>query len=1187
MIKNIDSLSNIRKDWVEANRKNGFEEGITNLLTQLYPDNAHFIYELLQNAEDPCATEVAFRVNRKSVEFEHNGKRLFDIKDIESITSIGKSTKRDDPTSIGKFGVGFKAVFAYTNTPEIHSGKFNFKIRDLVVPERCNPKSDLEVNKTRFVLPFDNSNKSPSKAVEEVEKGLKALGDNALLFLSHIRIVKYKLHDGKVGLLQRIDHESGRVEVKISFPDGKTTSSNWLRFTKDVIILDEYNNEKICKIAIAYAIKKKPKKIHESIDEDLWIIVPVSRGQVSIFFPAEKETSNLQFHIHAPFASTVARDSIRDCHENELLRDHISSLIVESLHEIRSKGMLNIDFCGVLPNARDNLNGFYKPIRDVIVEAFNKQALTPTKSGGHAPASDLFRGPAKISSVLNDSDIIAITDYEKPFWVANPQQRNQRQDHFLESLDITEWEWSDLAHTFSPEDNECILIYNLISKKDDKWIQRLYSLLGELVDEYYYKINLEHCRIVRVDNNDQVDHVLPKQAFFPFENDIELELPEKSYFLRKESYIKKTSNAYAVSFLKSLGIQTFNARAVINLDLQDIEENPPSIDDDSYIKRIKHYIEYWKANQLDIDLFNDILFLIGGNKEKELYWCSASELVVTSPYEENGLEIAAWRSFKYILWEGYAEKLENKVIPDFLAFIKAIGVISQLEIVKTSIYFNPNIRELLANYSTRETYTKINEDFTIEGLNNYIKSSSVALARTIWNCIIKAESKCTKARYRPNQQYLIREIDSMLVCELKKSAWIPDKHGNFRKPEEICVKDLRDDFVFNDSNGFLTAIGFGDQEKKRSSAYHEKNKAAREAGFDNAEEQEKWIKLKELGLSPDDLLVQYGSNSTASADYDLPERSPGKSGIRQDRLEEEASNAPERDGEARIRTVQVNKPVVKEEARQYLMDNYTNPDSSMSCQICKDELPFRQRDGSFYFEAVEYVKSKKFHPQNYLSLCPNHAAMYRLVNDSESRLKTELVNLIDEVELPVVLAGDEYSIYFTEKHLEDLKTILLVDDNYSDSSKTIQPNERDILNAEAPALSEVVAGYGGISFPTGLDTWKKGYLYQDRSKWVLASPSGKIIANFSGKSEAQRWWEKFAEYRGFDSAPDLKYKRPKLNDGNTKLNTNTNIDTRSSTNTKSTQTKPSKFIETGTCPRCNGSGHNGNCRKCDGTGWLG
>jgi hypothetical protein len=38
-----------------AARDNGFEEGLRRLLADLYPDNAHFIYEFLQNAEDAGA----------------------------------------------------------------------------------------------------------------------------------------------------------------------------------------------------------------------------------------------------------------------------------------------------------------------------------------------------------------------------------------------------------------------------------------------------------------------------------------------------------------------------------------------------------------------------------------------------------------------------------------------------------------------------------------------------------------------------------------------------------------------------------------------------------------------------------------------------------------------------------------------------------------------------------------------------------------------------------------------------------------------------------------------------------------------------------------------------------------------------------------------------------------------------
>ena len=71
---------------------------------------------------------------------------------------------------------------------------------------------------------------------------------------------------------------------------------------------------------------------------------------MSIYFPAEKETSNLRFHIHAPFASTVARDSVRDCDANRQLRDQLAELVAESLTNIRDRGMLSVGFLGVLPN---------------------------------------------------------------------------------------------------------------------------------------------------------------------------------------------------------------------------------------------------------------------------------------------------------------------------------------------------------------------------------------------------------------------------------------------------------------------------------------------------------------------------------------------------------------------------------------------------------------------------------------------------------------------------------------------------------------------------------------------------------------------------------------------------------------------------------------------------------------------
>lgn len=74
MIQNLDKLIEKRKSWVQINKENNFHDSIKNLLTELYPDNAHFIYELLQNAEDAQATNVSFYLHKDKLVFEHDGK---------------------------------------------------------------------------------------------------------------------------------------------------------------------------------------------------------------------------------------------------------------------------------------------------------------------------------------------------------------------------------------------------------------------------------------------------------------------------------------------------------------------------------------------------------------------------------------------------------------------------------------------------------------------------------------------------------------------------------------------------------------------------------------------------------------------------------------------------------------------------------------------------------------------------------------------------------------------------------------------------------------------------------------------------------------------------------------------------------------------------------------------------------
>lgn len=149
--------------------------GIRKIVEELYPDRAHFIFELLQNAEDASATRVEFRLSRDKLIFAHDG-QSFTKDDVWGITNIGKGTKSEDQDKIGQFGVGFKAVFAYSETPSIWSPTFNFKISDLVLPTEIPPRNGSD-RATIFEFPFNNPKKSPEAAFAETADGLNALSE--------------------------------------------------------------------------------------------------------------------------------------------------------------------------------------------------------------------------------------------------------------------------------------------------------------------------------------------------------------------------------------------------------------------------------------------------------------------------------------------------------------------------------------------------------------------------------------------------------------------------------------------------------------------------------------------------------------------------------------------------------------------------------------------------------------------------------------------------------------------------------------------------------------------------------------------------------------------------------------------------------------------------------------------------
>ncbi len=799
----LEELRKKRLKWVEANRENDFEDGIKRLLTDLYPDNAHFIYELLQNAEDAHATEVCFILKEDGVEFEHNGDRLFSIEDVEAITSIGVSHKRDDPTNIGKFGVGFKAVFAYTSTPEIASGEYHFRIRDLVVPDTDGlAPCALGEQETRFSFPFDNLAKEPQKAVAEIEKNLRKLDEGALLFLSNIKKIKYLLPDSTLGLLERREADENRIEIVVRHPeDSEPASVVFLRFEKMVDVNDEDGKPKSCRVAVAFGMEKTQGQE--------WKIRLLDRGQVCIYFPAEKETSNLRFHLHAPFASTVARDSVRECEANDDLRDQLAELIAESMTAIRDQGLLTVRFLATLPNNGDNLSPFYKPIMDRLIETFRNENLTPMKQGGHAAAKGIFRGLARLSDLISDNDLATILgeDYSPPLWVANPPQRNQREDNFLSMLNISE---------MSSERFAKLITGDFLTTRTDDWMIQFYIFLDGAPDLWKRPDSiLRQKKILRLEDNSHTHPFQPDgsiNAYLPSSSKTELLTVKRDI----------VNDKGAKQFLKNLGLlePDLFTEVIEILSKYVAEPNIGLCENIEDLRKIGKLLEDTsQADMNDLGKLRIVLAKLGLEKYLENFEKFDSHLVLRIVVSSSIKIIRAidssnrenYKTPKEVYFDSdelhmYFQNNANAwfVAKRYPEDLERLFAKLQIERVPRIEQKNKNSAGYVPIHDSHGRHERgldgFDPDMRVDGLECAVSDPTSEKSAFIWNKIAIPNSvyirgiveKSTRQTYAGRKkEKQLSEFGKLLT----DTAWLPDLNGKMHKPRKLTLDDLPKSFA--------------------------------------------------------------------------------------------------------------------------------------------------------------------------------------------------------------------------------------------------------------------------------------------------------------------------------------------------------------------------------------------------------
>ena len=1059
----------IRKDNIRE-----YGEGVRHLafLGGLYADRTHFIFELLQNAEDAGASRIWFRLFEDRLEVTHDG-RPFNEDDVRGVCGVGEGTKAEDLTQIGKFGIGFKSVYAYTTKPEVHSGDENFRIKNYVRPYSVGPRTVDDSWTTLFVFPFDAPSVDPESARREIGVCLCNLNVRTLLFLRKIKEIEYELPDTS-GVYMREEAAQGsarKVEV-LGQHNGLEENEKWLIFQRPVTVSD--GSVRVL-VEAGFRIETDANDKTESIERE-------NNTPLVVYFPTEKDTK-LGFLIQGPYRTTPARDNIpgNDDWNKKLIRE-TAELVVESLRQLKEMGLLSVSLLGALPirfedNGRFNyshesaLGDFYKefyPIFSKVREALRTEELLPANDGTFVSARNakLVRG-AELMKILNRERLSALFQSRVEIkWLSSDITQDRTPDlrsYLMQELDIEE---------VTPETFASKLSDQFLAGQDDKWFIRFYEFLSD--QKALTGGILRNKPILRLQDG---GHVNPfwndgaPNAYLVAGSDTETSLPIVKVELSRREEVRQ--------FLEALGIPELDLVEEVIETILPKYNNTVNV---SSKKNKSHLIKIERAYSTDsnekksrlVEQLRETPFILAEHPSSgETNYRRPNEVYLGS--DELRMYFCDNESFNYVK-------------PDHpqSALFRDLGVEETVRICRKEKDSQGYIPIVSHHGRHKRGLDGFDPDIHVDGLECAISHSTPGKSVFIWNEIAIPNSDCIHGIIEKStrQTYERREKEEQLSefgKLLTETAWLPDSNGNMHKPCDLTLDDLPESFDRDER--LADQLGM----KKNVVA-----KLAEEAGIKETtlniarridaappkiKQQIDSLLQKENEPPPQQGKIPFAEalSKTFSAPGKLPSNDDTESGgstpnpsRRREKIQKDIANDIESESDLGERfTFGIRKKWKgkDDQVRVAFVEWYSG-----QCQICKKT--FIQRNGSPYFEGLYLVSQTTAgwidRVGNVLCLCAEHSAMFQFGRkEVDEDIIQQVMRLKVKAEggghpaIRMKLCGSPVEIEFAEKHLIDLQEMIKASQDQSDTwseqdqkdltvasleyAATLYPEEEDLV----------------------------------------------------------------------------------------------------------------------------------------------
>lgn len=825
--------------------------GIKPNVVDKYVETAHFIYELLQNADDANATEVTIILRADRLLFKHNGTKHFDITaedderigDINSITGIGNSSKGTTQNKIGKFGVGFKAVFQYTDAPEIFDDPFKFRIEDLIVPTLLEyDYPERQEGETLFVIPFRN----PQKSFDEIRKRLEAL-ENPILFLRNLEKIVWCVDcigkekattEYSKTLLE--NHKFGDITLEKYHLQNATHNDCIFIFSRDITITLVDGTKSILPIYIGFYYDEQNKSLNTKNTQNIYC-----------FFPT-KETFKTCFISHAPFLLTENRQNIkRDENLNKDLLHCLARLATDAVVTLRDYGqkngnlLINENIIDIIPlyesryyHSEEDL--FEEPMKEAFNDLLESEPVLLSRNDKYLMVEDAYTSIKAVWELMTQ---------EQFYFLRSHSTRLGRDDIVSRDIDFLKWEL--IVRLGKIEDENQIYRHikeytaedlgNDISAEFMKtqkidWVTKFYTFLRNDAPKYWKNTpqtrNTMHvfrsAPIIKLQSGKWVvpftKATIPN-VYLPIENNLS---SNSDYNFISREYLKedlackffneleiKQPNEY--DYIQNIVLKKYKKYKIDNIQLDD---NVLKHDFELLLSYYKRIMDTDTEDEY-IKMLKETLILKGTDNSMH----KASDLYVETDFLSTYFG-SNTVFFNKIFYRKSACDYKESFVNDFV--IKLGGETNPIITEDVYYYELPSRFRKIVNTLVFYEFIRV-VDYSLSGFEDACKSNRMTkdISVHLWNNVIPQyyrdyETAHINTRQKRKHYWDTTYVDSTYIYNLKERSWLYDKEGVLQRPRDIYLEDLSPSY--NILNGLPERLGIS----KRTQDLREKYNATDE-----------------------------------------------------------------------------------------------------------------------------------------------------------------------------------------------------------------------------------------------------------------------------------------------------------------------------------------------------------------------